>query len=42
MYVGWTLLYLGTGLIMGSRRLLVLLPLVLVITHSRFGLRSSS
>jgi len=34
MYVGWTLVYAGVTLMLGSVWLLVLLPLVLVATHA--------
>ena len=34
MYVGWTLMYAGITLILGSVWLLVLLPLVLAVTHA--------
>jgi protein-S-isoprenylcysteine O-methyltransferase Ste14 len=34
MYVGWSLMYLGITLVLGSVWLLVLLPLVLAVTHA--------
>ena len=33
MYVGWTLTYLGLFLLLGSRWLMTLMPIVLVLTH---------
>lgn len=33
MYVGWTLVYLGVALMVGSRWLLILLPPLLAYTH---------
>jgi protein-S-isoprenylcysteine O-methyltransferase Ste14 len=34
MYLGWTMVYLGMALIVGSRWLLILLPPVLAYTHA--------
>jgi protein-S-isoprenylcysteine O-methyltransferase Ste14 len=33
MYVGWTMVYIGAALMVGSRWLLILLPPVLGYTH---------
>jgi protein-S-isoprenylcysteine O-methyltransferase Ste14 len=34
MYVGWTLMFAGVALILGSVWLLILLPVVLAVTHA--------